>query len=54
MRFVTLDNKGLRDFFDSKYKRILERILDYVIDNFPKDEIKKCNLPEFMFNKTKR
>ena len=54
MRFTTLDKKELRDFFKNKYKRILERILDYVIDNFPKDEIKKCNLPEFMFNKTKR
>ena len=54
MRFTTLDKKGLRDFFNNKYKRILERILNYVIDNFPKDEIKKYNLPEFMFNKTKR
>jgi hypothetical protein len=54
MRFTTLYKKGLEDFFNNKYKRVLEKILNYVIDNFPKDEIKKYNLPEFIFNKTKR
>ncbi|NEW61169.1 hypothetical protein GSY74_07730, partial [Sulfurovum sp. bin170] len=54
MEFLSLDKKELREFFENKYKRYIEQILDYMIDNFPKEDLKEFPIPDFMFNKTKR
>lgn len=54
MEFLSLDKKELREFFDNKYKRYIDQILDYMIDNFAKEDLKQFSIPDFMFNKTKR